>query len=40
MMNMAMVQNERLRANVFFLTQLSDRSTREEKNRARLMPAK
>ena len=40
MVKLAMTQNERLRANEFFLTQLSDRSEREEKNRPRLMPAK
>ncbi len=40
MVKMAMTQNERLRANEAFLTQLSDRSEREEKNRPRLMPAK
>jgi hypothetical protein len=40
MIKLAMTQNERLRANEFFLEQLSDRSKREEKNRARLMGAK
>jgi hypothetical protein len=40
MIKLAMTQNERLRANEAFLTQLSDRSEREEKNRHRLTPAK
>ena len=38
-LTLAVTQNDRLRANEFFMTQLHDRSQREEKNRARLIGA-
>lgn len=38
MLRIALVQNERLRANQFFMTQLHDRANREEKLRPRVTP--
>ena len=40
LLNLALSQNDRLRANQFFMTELHDRATREEKFRPRLLGAK